>query len=170
MSFWTWICCGRNKHKYLVALLGREEDQKNILFHVVPDFRSDEKLRPISEHIVSMGSADLILQSLDDSQNLYDIRRMHISHAHALVFAVDADNKESVEACVSLIKENTSRTKDVILVLVQSYTVHNKDVDRIRNAFSELHHGKAELIVYGENKCTSSIWRGFDWLCSRIEE
>jgi hypothetical protein len=170
MSFWTWICCGRSRKKYLVALLGREADQRNILFHVVPDFKSDEKLRSISEHTVSMGGMDLILQSLDDSQSLYDIRKMHIKHAHALIFAVDADSKESVEACISLIKENATKTKDAILVLVQSYIHNNKDIDQVRSAFSELQHGKVEFIVYGENRCTSSIWRGFDWVCSRVEE
>lgn len=164
------LCCGNTRKKYAIAVLGREEDQKHILEHVVQNRKYGRTLRPFYEDMVITNGMELILQCLDDNKDLYEIREIHIGHAAAIVFVVDSGNKDSVDRCISLITEDATKTKDVVLVFCRSSVYDGESVGKIKRACEETNHGKIELVLYEEEKASSSIRKGINWICNRLEE
>lgn len=164
------LCCRETRKKYVVALLGRQDDQKHVLEHAISGYRCEKFLRPVSEDALATNGVELIFQSLDDNRDLHEIRGIHIGHTAAILFAVDAGNKASVDVCLSLIGEETTKTKDVVLVLCRSNIYNNEAVDEIRRMCEDIGHGKIELVVYEDSRASASISRGVNWLCNRLED
>lgn len=164
------LCCGATRRKYVVTLLGREEDQRHVLRHCVAGYKGDKPVRPFSEEICITNGMELILQSLDDNADLYEIRGIHMSHAAAVVFAVDADSKGSVDKCIGLLNEDATKTKDVIVVLCRSNIYGSECVDALRRTCDEIGHGKIEFILYEESKAFLGVHRGVNWICNRLED
>lgn len=154
----------------MITLLGRQDDQKRILEYIVPNYKGNKHLRPFSEEILSTNEMELILQSLDDNKDLHEIRGIHINHAAAIIFVVDADNKESVDKCISLIVEDTTKTKDLVLVFCRSNIYNNELVEEIRKACEETGYGKIEFILYEDSKALFNIQKGINWICNRLED
>lgn len=164
------ICCRQTRKKYAVALLGCQEDQKHILGHLIPNYKCDRSLRPFSEEALATNGMELLLQCLDDNRDLNEIRGIHINHAVAIIFAVDAGNKASVNKCVSLITEETTKTKDLVLVFCRSNIYNSEAVSEIKKVCEENGHGKIEFILYEDAKASSNIHKGIDWVCNRLED
>ncbi|ADM10910.1 uncharacterized protein Eint_010470 [Encephalitozoon intestinalis ATCC 50506] len=164
------LCCGATRKKYVVALLGLEEDQRHVLKHSVSNYKEDKSLRPFSEDTCIANGMELIFQSLDDNADLYEIRGIHMGLSAAVVFAVDADNKTSVEKCITLIGEDATKTKDVIVVLCKSNIYGNESVQELKRTCDEISHGKIEFILYEESRSFLGVHKGINWICNRLEE
>lgn len=164
------LCCGESRKKYAVALLGSQEDQRHVLEHVVQNYKRSKPIRPFCEETVVANGMELILQALDDNRDLYEIRGIHINHAAAIIFAVDAGNKDSVDKCISLITEDTTKTKDLVLVFCRSNIYNNETVGEIRKACEEASHGKIEFVLYEDAKASINVHKGVDWICNRLED
>ncbi|CAD24929.1 hypothetical protein [Encephalitozoon cuniculi GB-M1] len=164
------LCCGVTRKKYIVALLGRQEDQRHVLKHSVSGYKEDKSLRPFSEDTCIANGMELIFQSLDDNADLYEIRGIHTSLAAAVVFAVNADNKASVERCIALINEDAIKTRDTIVVLCRSDIYGSEAVQELKRTCDEIAHGKIEFILYEESKAFLGVHKGINWICNRLEE
>ncbi|AFN82383.1 hypothetical protein EROM_010380 [Encephalitozoon romaleae SJ-2008] len=164
------LCCGTTRKKYVITLLGLQEDQRHVLKHSISSYNMDKPLRPFSEDICIANGMELILQSLDDNADLYEIRGIHMGLAAGVIFAVDADNKSSVEKCIALINEDTTKTKDIIVVLCRSNIYGNESVQELKRTCDEIGHGKIEFILYEESRSFLGVHKGINWICNRLEE
>ncbi|KHN70396.1 hypothetical protein CWI42_010480 [Ordospora colligata] len=164
------LCCRSVRKRYAVTLLGLQNDQRRVLQYLNPNGKDNKNIRPFSEDVCVVHGMELVLQSLDDDSDLYEIRGIHVSHCAAVMFSVDADDSDSVEKCVSLLNEEVIKTKDVVVVFCKSNVYGSVSVDALRRSCEEIGHGKIEFVVYEDEKIAVSVQKGVDWICNRLDD
>lgn len=163
-------CAKKTKPKCIVSVIGLEEDVKNILIHVVPDFKRDVKLPKFSEYVITYNKVELLINAHISSPMIKNLINLHSASEFATIYAIDADNKNSVETAKEIIDDHERVQGRLITVLCRGRYLDNPALDELKNLFNETIHDAFDFVKFTEEDTGKYVKLAFEKIHNRLSE
>ncbi|KAF9761471.1 hypothetical protein NGRA_2627 [Nosema granulosis] len=163
-------CMKKNKPKCIVSVIGLEEDVKNVLAHIVPDFNREHRLGKFSEYVIKYNEAELLIYAHISNPMIKNLINLHSTSEYATIYAINADNKNSVENAKAIIDDQERSHGKLIAVLCRGRYLDNPDLDEIKYLFNENIHDSFEFVKFTEEDTEKYVKLTFDKIHNRISD
>lgn len=162
-------CLNTERPKHIISVIGLEDDIKSILVHIVPEFSKEKQLTKFSEHIFDHGNIEVIIHAHIITPMIKSLIKLHSAVESAIIYSIDTDSKESIEAVKILIEDNDSRSKsDMVTVLCRGKYLDNPELEVVKQMFKSNVHNHFELVKFNEEETEIYSKRAFEKIYGKL--
>lgn len=156
-------CLQKDIPKYIISVVGLEEDIKNVLVHIVSGFDKEIKLTKFSEYVITFYDIELIIHAHIITPMIKTLIGLHSSVESAVIYSVDADSKESIGAIREYVEESEVRTKnDIVTVLCRGSYLDNSELDTVKQMFTGNIHDHFEFVKFNNEETDIYVKQTFE--------
>ncbi|EOB12488.1 hypothetical protein NBO_427g0005 [Nosema bombycis CQ1] len=163
-------CLNTKKPKCIVSIIGLEEDVKQILNVIVPNFDPHICLSKFSEYPITYNNAEIIINAHINNSLIKNLINLHSKSEFASIYAINADNKLSLESARNIMDDQERIQGKLISVLCKGKYLDSPGINELKVMFQETIHDSFDFVKYTDEEVVKTVKMTFDKIHNRLSE